>query len=112
MKKHDWTLWQDATIRTMRADGNGWDAIAIAVGVCRWTTAQRGRELGCAHVKPPHPFQVPDTPNDPPPRDNRFWEALPPGHPDTWGVIVRGSVLDGVEYQYVPPRVARREARP
>ena len=41
-----WTEAQDATIRSMRADGAAWDAICRAIGVSRSVTIIRAKELG------------------------------------------------------------------
>lgn len=92
-KKIEWTEVQDLKIKRMRAERVSWDVIAVAVGVTRWTVIERGRRLGAR--LPPADFELP--PEDP------ERPALPPGHPDTWGAITRGTVLEGVPYPIPMP---------
>ena len=92
-KRIEWTEVQDLRIKRMRAESASWDAIAIAVGVTRWTVIERGRRLG-ARLPPPD-FE---SPSEDPERP-----ALPPGHPDTWGVIIKGMSLEGMPYPIPVP---------
>jgi len=87
-KRIVWTEVQDMKIRRMRAERASWDNIAIAVGVTRWTVIERGRRLGAR--LPPHDFE--------PPAEDPERSPMPPGHPETWGVIIRGTSLDGMHY--------------
>jgi hypothetical protein len=87
-KRIVWTEVQDMKIRRMRAERASWDIIAIAVGVTRWTVIERGRRLGAR--LPPHDFE--------PPAEDPERSPMPPGHPETWGVIIRGTSLDGMLY--------------
>jgi hypothetical protein len=92
-KRIVWTEAQDAKIRRMRAESASWDAIAVAVGVTRWTVIERGRRLG-ARLPPadsPLPFMDPERP------------ALPSGHQDTWGIIIEGTTLEGMIYPIPAP---------
>lgn len=82
-----WSPKQDATIRRMRAGGDTWDAIALAMSMSRWTLIVRGKAIGAWT-----PMAVVILPDDPD-RD-----PLPAGHPDTWDVIVRGTCLAGSPY--------------
>lgn len=84
-KRIEWTEVQDLKIRRMRAESASWDSIAEAVGVTRWTAIERGRRLG-ARLPPPDFQPPPEDPDRP---------ALPPGHPETWGIINRGMSLEG-----------------
>jgi hypothetical protein len=92
-KKIEWTEAQDLKIKRMRAEAASWDSIAIAVGVTRWTVIERGRRLGAR--LPPHDFQAPqDDPERPP---------LPPGHAETWDIIINGTCLEGMPYPIPVP---------
>ena len=77
-----WSGAQDATVRRMRTEGATWDAIAAALGVSRWCASERGRKIGAllgAAQLSDHVGQ-----SDP----NR--DALPAGHPTSWGAIAAG----------------------
>ena len=92
-KRIDWTEAQDMVIRRMRTECETWDAIAIAVGVTRWTVIERGRRLGAR--LPPHDYV--------PPGEDPERPALPPGHRETWGVIIRGTSMEGSPYPIPAP---------
>jgi hypothetical protein len=87
-KKIEWTAAQDMQIRRMRAEGSAWDAIAAAIGVTRWTAIERGRRIGAR--RPPADFV--------PPPESPTRDALPAGHPRSWGVLIAGTVLEGTPY--------------
>src|SRR4051795_6935184 len=87
-KRIEWTEVQDSKIKRMRAERASWDAIAIAVGVTRWTVIERGRRLGAR--LPPRDYDVASSDADRAP--------LPPGHSETWGIITNGTVLEGMPY--------------
>ena len=87
-KPIEWTTAQDHKIRAMRGADHSWDAIASALGVCRWTTIVRGRSIGAVA-----PARVCDDDCDP------EREALPAGSGVTWGAInPPGSSLHGSPY--------------
>ena len=92
-KKIDWTAAQDLKIKRMRAESASWDNIAVAVGVTRWTVIERGRRLG-ARLPPPDLEPRTGDPDRP---------ALPPGHPETWGIINKGMSLEGMPYPIPAP---------
>jgi hypothetical protein len=92
-KRIVWTEAQDSKIKRMRAESASWDCIAVAVGVTRWTVIERGRRLG-ARLPPP---------GSDPPREDPDRPALPPGHPETWGVIIKGMSLEGMSYPIPAP---------
>jgi hypothetical protein len=92
-KRIEWTEVQDMKIRRMRAESASWDAIAVAVGVTRWTVIERGRRLGAR--LPPADFQ--------PPLEDPERPSLPPGHPETWGIITKGMSLEGIPYPIPAP---------
>jgi len=80
-------------IKRMRAESASWDNIAVAVGVTRWTVIERGRRLG-ARLPPSDFVPASEDPERP---------ALPPGHPETWGVIIKGMSLEGMPYPIPVP---------
>lgn len=87
-RRIQWTEVQDMKIKRMRAERASWDVIAVAVGVTRWTVIERGRRLG-ARLPPPDFEPLPEDPERPP---------LPPGHQETWGIITKGTSLEGMPY--------------
>jgi hypothetical protein len=92
-KKIEWTAAQDLKIKRMRAESASWDHIAVAVGVTRWTVIERGRRLG-ARLPPPDAEPRMEDPDR---------AALPPGHAETWGVINKGMLLEGMPYPIPAP---------
>jgi hypothetical protein len=92
-KRIEWTEVQDMKIKRMRAESVSWDIIAVAVGVTRWTVIERGRRLG-ARLPPPGFEPPPEDPERP---------ALPPGHPETWGIIIKGTLAEGMLYPIPAP---------
>ncbi len=83
-----WTAARDAQIRRLRAEGATWDAIAEALLLSRFTVIERGRRIGARK-----PAALPKTAPEDPCR-----EALPAGHPRTWGALIAGTVLEGEAY--------------
>jgi hypothetical protein len=92
-KKIEWTEVQDLKIKRMRAESASWDCIAAAVGLTRWTVIERGRRLGAR--LPPADFE-PAAPDPERP-------ALPPGHIETWGIIIKGTSMEGAPYPIPVP---------
>jgi hypothetical protein len=85
------TIWTDAKddqIRRLRIAGATWDAVAVALGLTRWTVIERARRLGVrlrlAHIPAPPPD--PERP------------CLSPGDPVSWGAITQGTLLEGQPY--------------
>ena len=62
-----------------RLAGGDWHAVAVAAGVTRNTAIERARVLGVQ----PAVAQVSPSPEP----ERRADGALPPGHPDSWGVL-------------------------
>jgi hypothetical protein len=81
----------DQRLTALRGSGESWDAIATTLGLTRWTTIERGRRLGARRLLPMMPQAPAEDPNRPP---------LPAGHPQTWGLLTRGTLLDGAPYPY------------
>lgn len=83
-----WTPAQDGQIRRLRAEGATWHRIAATIGCSPVIVRERGRRIGA--TRPPADFQ-------PPPEDPER-DALPAGHPTSWGAITQGTVLEGLPY--------------
>lgn len=97
-----WTDGKDQIIRDGRATGATWDRLAAILGVSRWAVIMRGEAIGV-----PKPYRAPSV------RTEAEREPYPPGHPETWGAITRGTVLDGARYAYqspIPTQADEREA--
>jgi len=84
-----WTEASDARLRRLRAEGEAGDAIAAALGVSRWTVIERGRRSGARKPPPEHR-----------PTIDLAREALPAGHPVSWGALTEGTVLQGAPYPW------------
>lgn len=88
-RKIVWTDGQDTQIRRLRTEGASWDVIALALGLARWTVIERGRVIGVEKL-PANAVAAPDESGRMP---------LPAGHADSWGVINRDTILNGVPFQ-------------
>ncbi len=91
MRGSVWTSEQDDWLRTLRFGGLTWDAVARTMCLGRNTVVERGRRLG-ARRSGIASHQAGDEPLDRP--------ARPPGHPSTWGLITKGTVLHDSPYPY------------
>jgi len=89
-----WTDDRDMLLCTMRENARSWDAIAAALGISRWAAIERAKLLG-AHIPLPAHARAAQGPLHDPAR-----EALPAGHPITWGALVAGTLLDGAPYPF------------
>ena len=87
----NWTQELDDRLKSLRADGLTWDAIAREMRMGRNTVLERGRRIG-ARKRPKQLVYEPPEPADRPPR--------PPGHPTCWTLITAGTVLEGEPYPY------------
>lgn len=79
---------RDAIVRQMRADGAAWSEVAAVLGVAKETARKLGLTLGV-------PQERATTTGG---RQDRCRGPLPPGHAETWGLLVAGTVLEGVAY--------------
>ncbi len=84
-----WTSALDAKLLSLRSAGVAWCDIARELELGRYTVVERGRRLGARRA--PRPRLIVED-RDRPPR--------PAGHPDSWGLITAGTVLDGQAYPY------------
>ena len=91
----NWTDRRDRILCALREEGRSWDTIAAMLGISRWAVIQRGRLVGAC--KPEAPEPAADAANAQTGR-----EALPAGHPDSWGAITAGTLLDGIAYPFAP----------
>ena len=86
-----WTAALDGEVRALRMAGLTWDAVAREMCLGRNTVLERGRRLGARRPRR-HISPAIDEAADRP--------AKPAGHPDTWGLIIAGTVLDGTPYPF------------
>ncbi|MEJ0047569.1 MAG: AsnC family protein, partial [Rhodospirillales bacterium] len=88
-----WTADLDGQMRALRMAGLTWDAVALDMGLGRNTVLERGRRIGARRPRPQQqPIAMAEEAADRPTR--------PPGHPDTWGLITAGTVLQGAPYPF------------
>ena len=89
MRGIEWTEAMDGKLLRLRAARAAWCDIAQELELGRYTVVERGRRLGARRVLPPR-VVVED--RDRPPQVA--------GHPDSWGLITAGTVLEGAAYPY------------
>ena len=93
-RKLFWSHGQDTQIRRRRVEGASWETIAAELSLPLRAVTARAHRLGLARA--PLPGRPPQDP---------LREALPAGHPESWGAITSGTVLEG---QLYPLRYFRR----
>ena len=71
--------------------GTSWTVIAAAMGISRNAVIMRAMKTGVRRGRAPIVSGVAAA-------ANRGRDALPPGSPETWGLIVAGTVLAGEPY--------------
>ncbi len=92
MRAHvKWTDELDVQLRQLRAAGVTWDGIAGAMGLGRNTVLERGRKIGARRLRAPAAIVLEES-RDRPPRQA--------GHPATWSLLTKDTVLDGEAYPY------------
>ncbi len=92
MRAHvHWTTELDGRLRELREAGVTWDGIAARMGLGRNTVLERGRKIGARRLPTAAPV-VAEEPRDRAPRQA--------GHPETWGLLTAGTLLDGEAYPY------------
>jgi hypothetical protein len=82
----DWSH-RDALLVWLRHERTGWDEIARRLGLPVSTCMDRARAIG---ARPPVVLTLLEEDVNRPP--------LPPGHPTTWGLLTRGTILEGSPY--------------
>ncbi len=85
-----WTPELDGRLRQFRSGGMTWDGIARAMELGRNTVLERGRKIGARRDKPQPRAQA----------EARDRPARQAGHPETWGLITAGTLLEGEAYPY------------
>ncbi len=85
-----WDAERDERLRALRGAGMTWDGIAAMLGLGRNTVLERGRRIGARRPTPVRRAE-PEDPGRPP---------RPPGHPETWGLLTRGTLLEGTPYPF------------
>jgi hypothetical protein len=90
-----WTAARDAKVTELYQAGQTWQEIADQVLTTRMAVVARGHRLGLV-TRQGLPVQVATRP-DPMPF-TRGVHPLPAGHAETWGLLVRGTLLDGVQW--------------
>jgi hypothetical protein len=91
MARTEWNAARDATVRRLRAAGQGWPEIGAALGISADVARERGRRIGARRQPAPPPPE--DEALDDPDRG-----ALPAGHPRAWTLLTAGTVLAGVPW--------------
>ena len=92
MRPHvHWTPELDDRLRGLRGGGMTWDGIAAAMGLGRNTVLERGRKIGARRLRAPVPSA---------PEEARDRPARQAGHPETWGLLTAGTLLEGEAYPY------------
>lgn len=84
-----WTDELDAAVRRLRAAGRTWEQVSAEMGIGRNSLIERGKRLGARRVLPARPVAEA--------RDRPPWPA---GHPQTWGMITHGTLLQGAAYPF------------
>jgi len=87
----EWTQERDDRLMALRRGGMTWDDIATDMSLGRNTVLERGRRIGAKRVAQARQGNVEE------PRDRPARQA---GHPLTWDLINRGTVLEGEAYPY------------
>ena len=99
-----WTPIADQRLARMRHDGASMRAIARAFGLSRSSITDRARRLGLEIPSKPQPIPRPSAVEN-----DLTREALPAGHPISWGLLTQGTCLEGSAYS--PPLSFRERAR-
>jgi hypothetical protein len=86
-----WTKTLDERLRTLREAPMTWDRVAVEMGLGRNTVLERARKIGARTKRRAVPAAEEEARDRP---------ARPAGHPQTWGMINAGTVLEGVSYPY------------
>lgn len=104
---HMWTPEDFAELDKMHARGRTQRAMAAHFMVTirsiesalRRLHKRKSKKRPAQKIQPPQRRRIP-SPDDVPatPIVVRGSEALPPGHPATWKVITKGTLLDGLAY--------------
>jgi hypothetical protein len=86
-----WTAALDEKLCRLRQTGMTWDALAVDMGLGRNTVLERARKLGARTKRTPLAAEL---------EEARDRAPRPAGHPDCWGLLTAGTVLEGEPYPY------------
>ncbi len=92
-----WTQQADQRLAKMREQGASLRCMARAFGLSRSVITARARTIGLEI--PNRPMPAPKPAAELP--ENR--DPLPAGHPISWGLITKGTSLEGSPYTPPPP---------
>ena len=87
-----WTDAMNARLDRGYANGDGQETIARDVGVSRSAVITQAMRLKLVKGAPVAPIPAAA------PNPTRHREPLPPGHPETWGLLTAGTSLAGEAY--------------
>ena len=85
---HDWTQEHDSWITQARLAGASATAIAKILGISRETLCKRLDHLSLPMESPLEAVTIAVNAR----------ACLPAGHPTTWGLITKGTCLEGIPY--------------
>ena len=90
--KRLWTADEEATLRGLIVAGETTTAIAPRFNCSRQTILTKAKEIGAMQPRPvgrqkPRASGRAKSQHTTAYHDDRSWEPLPPGHPETWGAI-------------------------
>ncbi|MBX5455109.1 MAG: AsnC family protein [Acidobacteriia bacterium] len=104
-QKIQWTKTADNLVTALRAEGQTWDAIAARLGVSRNSVLNRvkclaspGFQLFSDTAAEPRKKGVEETAATQEDDEKAERPPLPPGHPLAWGLLTRGTILEGLPY--------------
>jgi hypothetical protein len=101
-KKRIWTEAEDEALRQMIAAGGSTNDAAARFGCGRQYALAHAKKIGAMQPRKKgdyvREFRSESREFVEQPPYKREASPLRPGHPETWGPIVRGTILEGQEY--------------
>ena len=88
---HNWNDALDNQLRQLRQAHASWDEISLIINRPVSTCMDRCRAIGAKFPKTSVPISNAEDISD-------WRQPLPPGHPVTWGLLTRGTVLENCPY--------------
>jgi hypothetical protein len=104
-----WTTQADARLSRLVSEGISIRGLARSFGIGRQAAHQRALKLGLIAPEGRQPLSAPRAQQAANDAIDPGREALPAGHPTTWGLIVQSTCLEGIPY---PAPEAARLTRP
>ena len=102
-----WTAQADARLGRLVAQGVSIRGLAKSFGIGRQAAQQRATKLGLITPQTRQPASAPVVTAERIDPIDAGREALPAGHPITWGMIVQGTCLEGTAYPAPKTQPAR-----